>query len=158
MYVVNALLRLRGQKYDYFLKNANLKEKKSIWWRILEEIRLKVSYLIDVSIEYKGTLQSFSFTCTISLYFIPLQKYEFNLNTPNISTVFSSNLHKLSQFFQFFRNANGWQGWQTPPQKNWKLVSPASPNKLAPIKGAAENDDRWHFYILFFYDLPRENR
>ena len=27
MYVVNALLRLRGQKYDYFLKNANLKEK-----------------------------------------------------------------------------------------------------------------------------------
>lgn len=28
MYVVNALLRLRGQKYDYFLKNANLKAKK----------------------------------------------------------------------------------------------------------------------------------
>ena len=27
MYVVNALLRLRGQKYDYFLKNANLKAK-----------------------------------------------------------------------------------------------------------------------------------
>ena len=150
MYVVNALLRLRGQKYDYFLKNANLKEKKSIWWRILEEIRLKVSYLIDVSIEHKGTLQSFSFTCIISLYFIPLQKYEFNLNTPNISTVFSSNLHKLSHFFQFFHNTDGWQGWQTPPQKNWKLVSPASPNKLAPIKGAAENGDRWHFYILFF--------
>ena len=30
MYVVNALLRLRGQKYDYFLKNANLKKKKKI--------------------------------------------------------------------------------------------------------------------------------
>jgi len=28
MYVVNALLRLRGQKYDLFLKNANLKAKK----------------------------------------------------------------------------------------------------------------------------------
>ena len=27
---VYALLRLRGQKYDYFLKNANLKAKKSI--------------------------------------------------------------------------------------------------------------------------------
>ena len=58
----------------------------------------------------------------------------------------------------FFRNTDGWQGWQTPPQKNWKLVSPASPNKLAPIKGLTENGDRWHFYILFFYDLPRENR
>ena len=103
-------------------------------------------------------LQSFSFTCTISLYFIPLQKYEFNLNTSNISTVFSSNLNKIIPFFQFFRNTDGWQGWQTPPQKNWKLVSPASPNKLAPIKGATENGDRWHFYILFFYDLPRENR
>ena len=150
MYVVNALLRLRGQKYDYFLKNANLKAKKSIWWRILEEIRLKVSYFIVVSIEHKGTLQSFSFTCTISLYFIPLQKYEFNLNTPNISTVFSSNLNKITPFFQFFRNTDGWQGWQTPPQKNRKLVSQVSPNKLAPIKGSAENGDRWHFYILFF--------
>ena len=28
MYVVNALLRLRGQKYDLFLKNANLRAKK----------------------------------------------------------------------------------------------------------------------------------
>ena len=95
-------------------------------------------------------MHMFSFTCTISLYFIPLQKYEFNLNTSNISTVFSSNLNKIIPFFQFFRNTDGWQGWQTPPQKNWKLVSPASPNKLAPIKGAAENGDRWHFYILFF--------
>ena len=96
-------------------------------------------------------MHMFSFTCTISLYFIPLQKYEFNLNMPNISTVFSSNLNKIVPFFQFFRNTDGWQGWQTPPQKNWKLVSPASPNKLAPIKGAAENGDRWHFYILFFF-------
>ena len=50
----------------------------------------------------------------------------------------------------FFRNADGWQGWQTPPQKNRKLVSQVSPNKLAPIKGSTENGDRWHFYILFF--------
>ena len=137
-------------KVRLFFEKCKSEGKKSIWWRILEEIRLNVSYLIDVSIEHKGTLQSFSFTCTISLYFIPLQKYEFNLNTSNISTVFSSNLNKIIPFFQFFRNTDGWQGWQTPPQKNWKLVSPASPNKLAPIKGAAENDDRWHFYILFF--------
>ena len=27
-YITNALLRLRGQKYDLFLKNANLKAKK----------------------------------------------------------------------------------------------------------------------------------
>ena len=38
MYVVNALLRLRGQKYDYFLKNANLKEKKI---NMMENIRKK---------------------------------------------------------------------------------------------------------------------
>ena len=50
----------------------------------------------------------------------------------------------------FFRNTDGWQGWQPPPQKNRKLVSQVSPNKLAPIKGSAENGDRWHFYILFF--------
>ena len=38
------------------------------------------------------------------------------------------------------------------------VVQTVSLHKLAPIKGLTENGDRWHFYILFFYDLPRENR
>jgi len=84
----------------------------------------------------------FSFTCTISLYFIPLQKYEFNLNTPNISTVFSSNLNKIANFSNFFAIPMGDRGDRPLHKKNRKLVSPATPNKLAPIKGAAENGDR----------------
>ena len=36
-----------------------------------------------------------------------------------------------------------------PPQKNRKLVSPATPNKLAPIKGAAVEE---------FIDLAREEK
>ena len=107
----------------------------------MEEIRLKDSYLIDVSIEHKGTLQSFSFTCTISLYFIPLQKYEFNLNTPNISTVFSSNLHKLSPFSIFFAIPMGDRGDRPLHKKterliirgrhpNWRVVAPMHKKKM----------------------------
>ena len=54
-------------------------------------------------------------------------------------------------FVHYFRHIVGWQGWQAPPQKQWKLVSLVSPNKLAPIKGLTENGDKWHFYILFFF-------
>ena len=96
-------------------------------------------------------LQSFSFTCTISLYFIPLQKYEFNLNTPNISTVFSSNLNKIIPFFQFFRNTDGWQGWQTPPQKKLKTRVTSVTQQTGSNKG--RNRKRWQvtlLYTLFF--------
>ena len=60
--------------------------------------------------------------------------------------------------YPFFSQCRWVTGVTDPSTKNWKLVSLVSPNKLAPIKGSAENGDRWHFYILFFYDLPRENR
>ena len=45
MYVVNALLRLRGQKYDLFLKNANLKAKKI---NMIENIRKKIVRFNDL--------------------------------------------------------------------------------------------------------------
>ena len=78
------------------------------------------------------------------------QSYIFSTKLPNdYSYLFNND--------KYFRNTDGWQGWQIPPQKNRKLVSLVSPNKLAPIKGLTENGDRWHSYILFIYDLPREN-
>ena len=42
----------------------------------------------------------------------------------------------------FFSQCRWVTGVTAPPQKNRKLVSQVSPNKLAPIKGSAENGDR----------------
>ena len=95
-------------------------------------------------------LQSFSFTCTISLYFIPLQKYEFNLNTPNISTVFSSNLHKLSQFFHFFAMSMGDRG-DRPLHKKLKTRVTSVTQQTGSNKGRSRK--RWQvtlLYTLFF--------
>ena len=43
----NALLRLRGQKYDYFLKNANLKAKK-------------INMMENIGVKTRKTTSSFS--------------------------------------------------------------------------------------------------
>ena len=96
-------------------------------------------------------MHMFSFTCTISLYFIPLQKYEFNLNTPNISTVFSSNLNKSSPFFQFFRNTDGWQGVTDPSTKKLKTRVTSVTQQTGSNKGLDRK--RWQvtlLYTLFF--------
>jgi len=44
--------------------------------------------------------------------------------------------------YPFFSQCRWVTGVTAPPQKNRKLVSQVSPNKLAPIKGSTENGDR----------------
>ena len=124
--------------------------------RLLREIR-KTSLWAFNFFTHSAILGEELFITIVFIYMYHKPIFYTIANGTNLSWIrqtfqqfFSSNLNKIVPFFQFFRNTDGWQGWQTPPQKNWKLVSPASPNKLAPIKGLTENGDKWHFYILFF--------
>ena len=101
--------------------------------------------------EKNSLLQSFSFTCTISLYFIPLQKYEFNLNTSNISTVFSSNLNKLSSFSIFFAIPMGDRGDRPLHKKKQKTRVTSVTQQTGSNKGRSRK--RWQvtlLYTLFF--------